>query len=537
MKTLHDLRDLGAPDWYLNYLYNEVPLYTIGVSVRAAAPLVLALGHAQAVNKRLANQCLKLDRERESRNKSLANARKEKREQEASNSSRNRYIAQLQQTITTLQADNLKLQEAYNQRKVMDFGLVYGVGGNVDLVEKALDKQELQRKLGTAERKVTELQSALDSAKEEAGKWADRHDEQLALHLEAKDQVAQDKKAHEARLFAIRKEMDLRWAEDQRVKQELDDTRKQLDEAHALMDHRKCMQSVSTLNAKLDAAERQVAELQALQESVPELRQLVDKQAKKIDELCRRPERVLLHHPDPCISKPPEPEKRIMLHNCRLADLRPGDRVHTLLGRVLTVAIWELQHPQVRVVFRVAGRTECEEYTQYANDPILYKGHAPLVESKTSDKDKEVRCAGRIIQSLYPGAVLQTTAGFCHAVKEVWSIGMQTYALTEACIDKKQTRTVWQQEGQDLVPCKDPVALPEEYADIRFKSTWALGDKVRLDEHLFGEVTCLEREGEELVTVQITVYHKDSKRFYWLVRRRLGGQLALTDRYAEKKAT
>lgn len=147
---------------------------------------------------------------------------------------------------------------------------------------------------------------------------------------------------------------------------------------------------------------------------------------------------------------------------------------------------------------------------------------------------KEVRCLDRNIQSLYAGAVVMADGGWCHTVKDVWAIGPQVYALTEATYGKGNT--VWQQEGADLVPVKEPVPLPADYKPAAGKTTWALGDLVQLPGPLYGTVSCIDYryEGRTVTAVRIMVLYKDKKRNYWFIRRRLGGPLDFnTGRYSE----
>lgn len=87
----NDLRSLGAPEWFIRHEQN-ITAHDHYFLVDLLRPLVLAYGHAMAVNKRLANKLLQQERELKARGERIAALTKEKLDWEDTNRRKNKYF-------------------------------------------------------------------------------------------------------------------------------------------------------------------------------------------------------------------------------------------------------------------------------------------------------------------------------------------------------------------------------------------------------------------------------------------------------------
>ena len=102
-----DLKSLGAPEWFISHVQNTTVRGYLLVDL--LRPIVLAYGHAMAVNKRLANKLLQQERELKAKGERIAALTKEKLDWEDTNRSKSKYFKVF---IQKVEDQNARLKEA-----------------------------------------------------------------------------------------------------------------------------------------------------------------------------------------------------------------------------------------------------------------------------------------------------------------------------------------------------------------------------------------------------------------------------------------
>ena len=535
--TCH-LAALGAPPWYVQQL-QEIRRRDGGVSIlEAIEPLVIQNGYLEATNKRFVNLARKLERERKAAQAHVDKLTKEKLGWESTNHCRNEYISGLKKDLADVQRQNMVLRCVTHNSETLGRMTANAVQDkNARLAQEAQIKN-LERQLDQ-ERAAHKLTKA--SRESDRQEWLS-----TAADQDSKDRAAIEKLAARVReLYAENKALTLQVA---LAKGERDTAEQQAKEWKAKYQMRKFVDFGATYGVD-GARARELLSID-LGDGAPQ-----DYSVMAQYYVWPKVAPGLVPEPSPKVntsrmsSSNPPAQKIPDTFQQQLQDLQRdlardirliacGNEIKALRKQVaeqraLSESVPELRRLVEQQIQKIKDLTY-ENSQLRMSRPSRTSCAQPNEAAVPGYQHPEDKCLNRIIQALHAGAVLTTEGGRCHVVKDVWAIGQQVYALSEATFSKNNI--VWQQEGAHLVPVKEPVPLPSDYTPAADKDTWALGDRVQVTGPLYGEVSCIEYrdKGRTVAAVRVTVMYKDIKRFYWFVRRRVDGPLDLSmTRYSE----